>query len=714
MGIFRGPGGTGDATGDAANEATLAIAAAQAAELSKNDAANSAAQAATSAALLSGALVATNNLSDVTNASTSRQNLGLEIGVNVQAYDANNVTSDSTQTLTNKTLTSPIIDTATISGGTINNASVGATTPAAGTFTSLTDSGNLTFTGTGNRILGDFSNATASSNVAFQTSTVNGNTAPYIIPNGTSTTAGLTFSNSSSPDNSSLALYRITSTDMRFVSAQIGTGSFLPITMFTSGSERMRIDTSGNVGIGSSNPFEKLDVAGNVRIRGTGEANMSVGGTTSQFVFTATDSDYAVISATGTHLGTAIVYGAGVAVFDNATGALDVDGTVSATTFRPAAGSVSAPAFSTSGDTNTGVFFPAADTIAFAQGGNEVMRMDFASRVGIGTTSPAHLFEVRSPILCEARIGSEFEGDSNGVARLFVHADTGSNSYPRLTIEADGDFQTSTIKTTNSFPLLFGTNNTERIRITSSGNVGIGTSSPSTRLAVAGGRTALFPNNEAFALQLNNGTASNGPFLGSAGEDIFVVSTSGGTERMRIDSSGNLLVGTTDSNIFSGDGIKLLNDTPRRLSVVSSASTAGGGETYLMYSTGASAYRFYVDWAGSIFATSIVISAISDERLKENIKDIDTGIDSIMALKPRRFDWKDGKGQDKKNVAGFIAQEFETVFPECVGTTKAGQDGIEYKNINHETLIPTLVKAIQEQQALIENLTTRLTALEGN
>ena len=76
-------------------------------------------------------------------------------------------------------------------------------------------------------------------------------------------------------------------------------------------------------------------------------------------------------------------------------------------------------------------------------------------------------------------------------------------------------------------------------------------------------------------------------------------------------------------------------------------------------------------------------------------------------------DWKEGKGQNKKNVAGFIAQEFETVFPECVSTTKAGEDGIEYKNINHETLIPTLVKAIQEQQALIESLTTRLTALES-
>jgi hypothetical protein len=102
---------------------------------------------------------------------------------------------------------------------------------------------------------------------------------------------------------------------------------------------------------------------------------------------------------------------------------------------------------------------------------------------------------------------------------------------------------------------------------------------------------------------------------------------------------------------------------------------------------------------GTVNATSIVISAISDQRLKENVRNLDTGLDAIIALKPRRFDWKKGKGQDKKNVAGFIAQEFEEVFPECVGVTKAGGDGIEYKNINHETLIPTLVKAIQELKA---------------
>lgn len=180
------------------------------------------------------------------------------------------------------------------------------------------------------------------------------------------------------------------------------------------------------------------------------------------------------------------------------------------------------------------------------------------------------------------------------------------------------------------------------------------------------------------------------------------------TQAMTLDSSGNLLVGTTSSSLTSGIGVKInYSATVPYVGTVGS-DTSNSNSAYYLYSTGAGAYRFYVGYGGTIFATSIVITAISDEKLKENIRDIDTGLNAIMALKPRRFDWKEGKGQDKKNAAGFIAQEFETVFPECVGLSKAGGDGIEYKNINHETLIPTLVKAIQELNAKVTALEAQL------
>ena len=177
-------------------------------------------------------------------------------------------------------------------------------------------------------------------------------------------------------------------------------------------------------------------------------------------------------------------------------------------------------------------------------------------------------------------------------------------------------------------------------------------------------------------------------------------------ERMRIDSSGYVMVGKT-SAVAAGAGVYL---SPSGASFYT-VDSSGSANTLHVYDNVDSAYRFYVrasgSLAGTIFATVTSISSTSDERLKENIKDLETGLTEIMALKPRRFDWKEGEGNSTKNNAGFIAQEVETVLPELVGDYL--HDEIDdVKSVRMGDILPTLVKAVQEQQALIETQQTTI------
>jgi hypothetical protein len=192
----------------------------------------------------------------------------------------------------------------------------------------------------------------------------------------------------------------------------------------------------------------------------------------------------------------------------------------------------------------------------------------------------------------------------------------------------------------------------------------------------------------------------------------------GGTERARITSGGDLLVGTTDAAQTSGAGFKVGGGGGGgggvgQVAVVDTDST-NSTVTYRLYSTGAAAYRFYVGLGGTIYATSATITSLSDRRLKENIQDIDVGLNAVMALKPRKFDWKAGKGKDKKNDRGWIAQEFEQVFPDMVDTWQdPAPEGEEpYKAVNAD-LIPVLVKAIQELKAELDSVKAELATLKG-
>ena len=183
----------------------------------------------------------------------------------------------------------------------------------------------------------------------------------------------------------------------------------------------------------------------------------------------------------------------------------------------------------------------------------------------------------------------------------------------------------------------------------------------------------------------------------------------GGSERARFDSSGNLLVGTT-----SGGARVYAVASGSQQAIRGDQSTAGAAAIYCTSSVNSgTGYVAYFTNSGS--GTGLYISntaawqSTSDERLKTDIKDLDTTV-RLMQLRPRDYLWKSQETSDNptKRNFGFIAQEVQQIFPELVGVSPNEMLSVEYTG-----LIAPLIKAIQEQQALITQLTTRLTALEN-
>jgi len=250
---------------------------------------------------------------------------------------------------------------------------------------------------------------------------------------------------------------------------------------------------------------------------------------------------------------------------------------------------------------------------------------------------------------------------------------------------------------------------TQAMTLDTSGNLGVGETSPSfglgsgvqvTRSGIATLRLQNSAGSNSFELAADS-TANGVRFYG-LNNAPFIFSPNA-TERARITSGGDLLVGTTSSAQNANNGLKFLPGGA--VYVVNN----GGTDGFSYYNTTAGAYRFYVQNNGTIAATNTTIAAISDQRLKENIQDLDVGLDKIMALKPRKFDWKAGKGKDIKGDRGWIAQEFEQVFPDMVDEWKdSAPEGEEpYKSVRAD-LIPVLVKAIQELKAEVDSLKAQL------
>jgi hypothetical protein len=262
----------------------------------------------------------------------------------------------------------------------------------------------------------------------------------------------------------------------------------------------------------------------------------------------------------------------------------------------------------------------------------------------------------------------------------------------------------------------------------SDGNLGIGTTSPSTRLHIAGSTTATSQ------LTTQHTGSSITTLFGCDGAidvgAVYVTTNhplafkTNNTERARITSAGNLLVGTTtaearlhssstvdSATIIRGDG-----NNVGYYGTVFLANSARGATTgynlYDGYANGGLVFRVYGN--GNVINTNNSYGAISDAKLKENIVDASPKLADMMQVKVRNYNLI---GDTTKQL-GVVAQELETVFPamidETVDRDAEGNDlGTTTKQVKYSVFVPMLIKALQEQQAIIESLTTRITALEG-
>jgi trimeric autotransporter adhesin len=266
-----------------------------------------------------------------------------------------------------------------------------------------------------------------------------------------------------------------------------------------------------------------------------------------------------------------------------AAGSFTTLGASSTATF--AAGAVGTPAITTTGDTNTGIFFPAADTIAFSEGGAEAMRIDSDGRALVGLTSWSGDAKLvvgpdTNGSVGRLAIASNTTGD-NPLLELFE----GTTRRAFLNYDASGNICNLVAEESGS-ALAFQTAATERMRIDSSGNVGIGTTSPNYALDVVGNIRATNTSGSTIivnktsnpgSVELQHSGTQTAQFSAVSGGGVVTYVGSTPVEAMRIDSSGNVGIGTSSPSTYGK--LALIDNRANRMAYFYNASTdaAAGG-----------------------------------------------------------------------------------------------------------------------------------------
>lgn len=310
--------------------------------------------------------------------------------------------------------------------------------------------------------------------------------------------------------------------------------------------------------------------------------------------------------------------------------------------------------------------------------------------------------------------GSDFQGYS-GTAWLSLTA-----PLNRWGINGNSGTSASSnfIGTTDDAGFAIRTNNTERIRVQSDGDVGIGTTQPDVKLHVVGGTDATLASGgyivagdiagsnivmDANEIQRRNAGAAATLFLNNAGGDVQTGAA--------LKVGGNITATTSGNGMtfFDGQTIKD-NINTTTLELLCHADLTPDND--LNHNIGNSSFRWLSVWAqdGTINT--------SDARDKQNIRDLDYGLKDIMKLRAVKFNWKNATNSDDK--IGLIAQELKTVLPEVVRDYEIKKDEVTGKTekvpaahlgVMYADIIPVLIRGMQQQQQMIEEQNKKIEAL---
>jgi hypothetical protein len=472
----------------------------------------------------------------------------------------------------------------------------------------------------------------------------NGNSGMNIISSGTTNAGQINFGDEGDAD-AGILRYDHNDNSMRFT---------------TNASEAMRIDSSGNVGIGTTSP--------------SAYGKLAVSGTATQLAINASSGN------------------SRIGFFEAGTGRFYID-------------------------TLNG-----ADGLAFvdADGSTERMRITSAGRVGIGETDPDNLLHLKSSDDTLLKLES-----TDATVRLALTDNGGTsqikNTDGTLILEADPSDATS-----NSY-LGFEVDGSEVSRFSSSGNLGIGTTSPDGNLHVLSGSagtvtastdanelvleatanvgmTLLTGNSSIARIRFGDGDSNaRGNIFYNHSNDSLGFQTAASTA-MTIDSSGVVMIGTTDSTQFnntSGSGIAI---HPTEIQVASTNNclalnhSDGDGDIAKFFRAGTQVGGITVASSSTTYATS------SDARLKD-VTGSARGLEVINKLNPVAYNWKvDGKADE-----GLIAQEVLDVVPNAVSGSE-----VDMYQMDYSKLVVHLVAGIKEQQEQIDALQSEINELKNS